>query len=89
MLLLVLPLIVANVLATLAPVTTWPPNGRRLLLVGDGVMLLVFFLKALAPVEYDEWGMGGAVPGLCWLAAFLIIASALPLAKKCFCRPRS
>jgi len=88
MLLLVLPLIVANVLAAVAPVRSWPPYGRRLLLAGDAVMMLVLFLGALAPVPYDEWGMGAIVPRLCLLGALLIFASALPLAKKSFYRPR-
>ena len=55
MFLFALPLVVANIVAAIAPVTTWPPYGRRLLLAGDGVMLVALVIGALAPVEYDEW----------------------------------
>ena len=87
--LLLFPLMfLASLLAAVIPVKHWPPGGRRCLLLVDLALVMLYLVISRQPPTYSEWGMGDLAQQLALYAAVLLALSALPLAFRCFVRPR-
>ncbi len=87
MLLLFAFLFLASLVAAVIRVKHWPPVGHRCLLLVDLALVIVYFVISRQPPTYSEWGMGLAEQFALYAAVLLALA-ALPLALRCFVRPR-